>query len=85
MKLNIPSLYSRVVCVLVMQAEGRKFSHTREKSFLTVSVLRDEKGPSQPFILWGVDKMSTVSQGENSGVAMTTNKGADDKAEPQRV
>jgi hypothetical protein len=42
------SPHSRVVCVLVMQAEGRKFDPTQGR---TVSVLRDEKGPSQPFIL----------------------------------
>ncbi len=60
-------------------------AHTREKNFLTVSVLRDEEGPSQPFILLGVDKMSTTRIGRNSGVAVTINKGVDDKAQPQRV
>ncbi len=29
--------------------------------------------------------MSTTSIGRNSGVAVTINKGADDKAKPQRV
>jgi hypothetical protein len=32
-----------------------------------------------------VDKMSTASIGRISGVAVTINKGADDKAQPQRV
>jgi hypothetical protein len=51
-----------VVCVLVIQAEGRKFDPlTREKKFLTFSLLRDKKRPSQSL------------------------KGADDKAQPQRV
>jgi hypothetical protein len=66
---------------------------TREKTCLTVSVLRDEKAPWSLFQSSisvfdhpRVNKMSTASLiGENSRVSVTLNKGADDKAQPQLV
>ncbi len=68
------------MCRSCEQKFGSSIPH-RGENFLTVSVLRYEKGPSQPFN----DKMSTSSIGGNSGVALTINKGAGDMAQPRRV
>ncbi len=64
-----------MICVLVMMAEGGNFDLPQERK--SCQLLRNEKSPSQPFIL---DKMSTVSIGGNSGANY---KGADDKAQSQ--
>jgi hypothetical protein len=60
---------------------GTSFTHKGEK-FSNCFCITGRKGPSQPFIVKGVDKMSTTRIGRNSGVAVTINKGADDKAKP---
>jgi hypothetical protein len=63
-------------------AGGRSKILFPKKNFLIVFVVQNEKGP---FSSLGVDKMSTASIAETSGVTVSIMKGGDGKAQHLRV